>query len=387
VSAGTLTEWNPLPADGLYSLRLTAHDKVGLTATARTAFTVDTTPPAVPRGLRPVVSRTREGYGGVELLWEANTEPDLAGYRVRRLEDDWPDPLLVSPGHDDGERLEGRYRYEVLAEDEAGNRSAPARLEVLVDLTPPLVSFSAPQADEPVSGAVEVRGTAWSADDFAEYRLFVGSGEAPSSWTMLRRSTVAVAAGRLGDWLALTDGVYRLALEAEDRSGNEARITRRVVVDTQPPDPPVLIEVARPASPPDTLTPSWQPSPSTDVIGTLVYRNARIANARGIVIGDRRSLAVPGTSYQDPNLPDGEHCYRVVAVDGAGNESLPSNEICRALDNRAPRAVIVHPPDGTRFGHPVRVIAETPDLDVASVRFEHRAAGAGEWTVFGELRT
>ena len=258
---------------------------------------------------------------------------------------------------------------------------------MLVDLTPPLVSFSSPAEDASVAGAVDVRGTAWSADDFAEYRLFVREGEAPASWNLLRQSAVPVAAGTLGEWLALADGPYVLAIEAEDTNGNEARVTRRVVVDTLPPEPPVLIAVAKESPPADWLVPSWQPSPSADVIGTLVYRNGRLANSTSVVLGDRKGFLVPGTSYKDETLPDGEHCYYVVAMDGAGNESIASNVRCQSLDNRAPRAVIVHPPDGTRFSYPVRVVAETPDLDIASVRFERRASGNADWVGFGDVRT
>ena len=386
VDGGALAEWSPLPPDGVYTLRLTARDEVGLTASTRSAVTVDTTPPAAPTGLAAKVTRGRDGYGRVEVTWNANTEEDLAGYRVERPRAAWG-ALLGSPAWDDGERLEGRYTYRVLAEDRAGNQSPPATLQVLVDLTPPLVSFSFPAADARVAGALDVRGTAHSADDFAEFRLFVGAGENPVAWTLLRRSSVPVAGGKLGEWLALVDGPHVLALEAEDTSGNEARATRRVVVDTLPPEPPVLVAVAKAEAPADRLVPSWQPSPSEDVAGTLVYRNGRLANSTSIVVGDKTGFLVPGTSYEDLALPDGEHCYRVVAVDGAGNESVPSNEICQSLDNRAPRALVVHPPDGTRFGYPVRVAAETPDLDVASVRFERRVPGAPAWTAFGEARS
>jgi hypothetical protein len=258
---------------------------------------------------------------------------------------------------------------------------------VLVDLTPPLVSFSAPAADASVAGAIDVRGTAWSPDDFAEYRLFVGTGDAPTEWKPLRRSAVPVAAGTLGEWLALSDGPYVLALEAEDTNGNEARVTRRVVVDTVPPEPPVLLAVAKEPPPADWLVPSWQPSPSADVIGILVYRNGRLANSTAVVIGDRRGYLVPGTLYEDKGLPDGDHCYTVVAMDAAGNESALSNEKCGSLDNRAPAALIVSPPNWTRFELPVRVIAETPDLDVASIRFERRAWGASDWVAFGDVRS
>ena len=294
VDGGALAEWSPLPPDGVYTLRLTARDEVALTATTRATVTVDTTPPATPTGLAAKVTRARDGYGRVEVTWNANTEEDLAGYRVERPMAAWGAGLLGSPAWDDGERLEGRYTYRVLAEDRAGNQSPPATLQVLVDLTPPLVSFSFPAADARVAGALDVRGTAHSADDFGEFRLFVGAGESPVAWTLLRRSSVPVAGGKLGEWLALVDGPHVLALEAEDTNGNEARVTRRVVVDTLPPEPPVLVAVAKEQAPADWLVPSWQPSPSEDVVGTLVYRNGRLANSTSIVIGDKTGFLVPG---------------------------------------------------------------------------------------------
>ena len=64
-----------------------------------------------------------------------------------------------------------------------------------------------------------------------------------------------LASGRLGEWLALADGPSVLALEADDTSGNRSRATRPVVVDTLPPDPPVLVEVGLPGTPPDRLVP------------------------------------------------------------------------------------------------------------------------------------
>jgi len=388
VPEATLADWAPLPPDGVYALRLAARDKVDLGASTRVTVTVDTTPPARPTGLVANVKRAREGYGRVVVTWNPNSEPDLAGYRIQRAQEPLHAELLGSPAWNDGERLEGRYSYSVVAADKAGNESAPATLKVLVDLTPPIVSFSLPAEGARVVGAIDVRGTAHSADDFAEYRLFVGVGDAPAAWTLLRRSSVPVAAGVLGEWLALVDGPHVLAVEADDTNGNRARAMRRVIVDTLPPEPPVLVDVAKQPPPADWLVLSWQPSPSSDEAGTLVYRNGRLANsAGGVALGDRSSFLVPGASYEDRGLPDGEHCYRVVAMDRAGNESVPSNEICQSLDNRAPRALITHPPDGTRFGFPLHVVAEAPDLDVVSVRFERRVPGAGDWVGFGEVRS
>ncbi len=91
--------------------------------TARDIFS-----PAAPAGLTAVYSPT-----AVELLWTANTEPDLAGYYVYRREGQGPwtritkellrTPLLrdatVQPDH--------AYAYRVTAVDLSGNESAPSQ--------------------------------------------------------------------------------------------------------------------------------------------------------------------------------------------------------------------------------------------------------------------
>lgn len=85
----------------------------------------DTFPPAVPTHLTAV-----NAAGAVDLLWNANTERDLAGYNVYRSSDGGPFARLnkqpaptpifhdtsVAPGH--------HYQYAVTAIDLAGNESA-----------------------------------------------------------------------------------------------------------------------------------------------------------------------------------------------------------------------------------------------------------------------
>jgi len=84
----------------------------------------DTFPPAVPKGLQTVA-----GEGTINLIWEPNAEPDLAGYVVLRgatataLAPVTPAPIVdsrftdtVAPG--------SRFFYAVEAVDKAGNVSA-----------------------------------------------------------------------------------------------------------------------------------------------------------------------------------------------------------------------------------------------------------------------
>jgi len=70
--------------------------------------------------------------GQVELIWTANAEPDLAGYKVYRRDDGGP-PRRISQAlvstpifHDSSVELGHTYAYEVTAVDLAGNESRPS---------------------------------------------------------------------------------------------------------------------------------------------------------------------------------------------------------------------------------------------------------------------
>jgi hypothetical protein len=92
---------------------------------------VDVFPPAAPTGLAAIAST---GEGGIEtaidLSWQPNTEPDLAGYIVYRREGDAgsqrvsPVQPLVSPAFHDNHVQPGHtYRYAISAVDQAGHES------------------------------------------------------------------------------------------------------------------------------------------------------------------------------------------------------------------------------------------------------------------------
>ena len=90
----------------------------------------DVFPPATPKGLATVATP-----GAVQLIWDANSDPDLAGYIVLRAEppDETLHPLTAAPIRDtvfkDETAKPGvRYLYAVVAVDSATppNRSAPS---------------------------------------------------------------------------------------------------------------------------------------------------------------------------------------------------------------------------------------------------------------------
>ena len=84
----------------------------------------DRFPPAVPIGLNAATAPN-----SIELSWEGNTEPDLAGYRVYRSTGAGPfgkiGEVVSIPSYSDRDVEHGKtYRYALSAIDKAGNESA-----------------------------------------------------------------------------------------------------------------------------------------------------------------------------------------------------------------------------------------------------------------------
>jgi hypothetical protein len=88
---------------------------------------VDTFPPAAPKALQAI-----SGEGAINLIWEPNTEKDLAGYIVLRGVEpaETLRPItevpIVEPSFTDRVQPGVAYAYAVLAVDKAGNSSGPS---------------------------------------------------------------------------------------------------------------------------------------------------------------------------------------------------------------------------------------------------------------------
>ena len=92
-------------------------------------------PPAIPTGLAAVGTAGEKGAGpAIDLNWQPNTEPDLAGYVVYRREGDgpWqrispPRPVVGSAFHDANVTAGQTYRYAVTAIDQEGHESGRSK--------------------------------------------------------------------------------------------------------------------------------------------------------------------------------------------------------------------------------------------------------------------
>ena len=115
-----MIEWDQAHEYRIRSIATTvAGEAEGKLSEVVTVTPTDKFPPAMPTGLRSVSTAA-----SVELSWDSNQEPDLAGYRVLR------DGMYIAEGVErasfsDASSVSGQeYAYALTAIDMAGNESA-----------------------------------------------------------------------------------------------------------------------------------------------------------------------------------------------------------------------------------------------------------------------
>ena len=373
VKDGMLALWQVLPSDGEYCLRLTATDKIGNTAETKSDLKVDTHPPATP-----LLSGTIENGSNVTLSWTAGSEPDISGYDLYRNGAKINTALIKTTTYSDHDMKEGIYDYTLKAIDFAGNESDFSNeVKLRIDITGPDAKIRSPLNDTSVSGIVEIKGTAYSSDDFRQYRLYIAQGQNPAAWDLIRTSPVPISYGILAQWDTLgLQGLYSLKLEAEDISGNITTHLIAITVDDTAPAPPVLIS-AIPDNSDVAIT--WQSNTEPDLAGYLLYRNNQLVNVSGMVTGNLRPYLISGTIYPDKALPDGTFRYYLIAMDQAGNMSGQSNTVEVDLDTHPPHATIIEPANASSFDSILRIRAESTDLDTATVQFQYKRSQDSVW--------
>jgi hypothetical protein len=379
VTGGPLDTWKVLPSDGEYCLRVKAADKSGNKAEAKAGFKIDTHPPAAPQ-LSGKINNKVDGA----LSWTKNSEPDLAGYNLYRNNQRINTALLSDISYLDAALKEGTYSYTVKAVDFAGNESDPSNNVTLkIDLAGPTVRISSPVNGAVISNLVDIKGTAYSQDDFKEYRVYTGQGSTPSAWALIRRSPLPITFGVLAqlDTITLQEGAqYSIKLEGEDLSGNLASAQIIVTIDNTPPAQTVLL-TAKPNGVDVAL--AWRANSEPDLAGYLLYRNYQLANVSGIVVGNLKPYLLNATTYADKGLPDGKQTYYLVAMDQAGNTSDQSNAIDVEIETHRPHTPIAEPIAGTRLGTKTLVRAESPDTDIISVQFLFKKLQDNGWSNLG----
>nr|WP_315483476.1 CARDB domain-containing protein [uncultured Undibacterium sp.] len=379
VESGVLLKWQQMPADGMHTLKLTVIDKAGNITETLSEVIVDTVAPSSVTNLDVKLENRKDA----RLSWSSSKEVDIAGYAIYRNGTRINSELLKVTSYVDSSLENGTYSYTLKAIDKAGWESEISDSVVLViDQSGPTAQIFTPGRGALVSALLDIKGSANSTAGMKEYRLYVGVGENPSAWQLLRRSSVPMIADVLGSWSTLglpENSVQTLKLEVEDITGQVATDKVTVAVDNVSPVGPTQL-VANANG--DSVALSWTASSSSDVVGYILYRNERIANAAGAVIGSFRPYLIVTNNFVDLKVVDGVHTYVVQAMDKAENLSSSSNSATVTLDNRAPQALISKPSDGIKFDRSLYILATTADADIATVQFQYKSISEPAWVNF-----
>ncbi|TFV89968.1 fibronectin type III domain-containing protein [Blastococcus sp. CT_GayMR16] len=288
--------------DTSYSYAIVAVDNAGNRSAASSpasATPTDLTPPAAPTGLVGI-----RGSGRIDLTWTANSEPDLATYRV--LRDGVEIATVTGTTYSDNGRPDGTtFTYAIVAVDTHGNRSSASVASTVTpaDVTPPAVPSGLAAA--PGEGQVSLAWNANGEPDLASYRVLRDGVE-----IVTVTGTTYLDTGR-------TNGItYTYTLAAVDTSGNRSAESAPVPgtpVDAAP-APPTGVT----ASPGDRrAVVSWTAPADADVVSYRV-----LADDGSTVLA---TAAAPTTQAAVSGLTNGtSYRFMVAAVDAGGRVSAPS---------------------------------------------------------------
>ena len=315
---------------GAYYYKVVAVDAAGNASDASDAASVtvpDSSAPTAPTGL----TATRSG-SDVDLSWTASTDDvGVTGYNVYRSADSGFVPSsatllaadLDDPAYTDANAPAGTWYYAVTASDAAGNASAPSATASAV--VPDTQAPGQPGDLQAVASGPNV-SLSWIAGidnvGVTAYRVYRGTSE---GFTPDATNLLGTVSDTSYSDAGLAFGTYYYAVESADAAGNvsdPATTQVDVVPDTTAPSTPTGVAAEQSGT---SVNLVW--APSTDdqsVSGYRVYRggSSDFTPDASTLLAD----AVGGTSYTDASVAaGGTYFYKVVAVDGSGNGSQPSD--------------------------------------------------------------
>lgn len=350
---------------GTYVYNVVAFDGAGNTTSSvsRTVI-VDTSAPTTPTsvtaptptGARPVIS------------WAASSDgsgPSSSGivrydvYRGAVL----AGSSTTNTYTDTGATANSSLAYTVVAVDAAGNRSAASAAgNVVYDTSPPPlptnVAGTTPTATAPVvtwtsGGADNLSGLAY----YAVYRGATLLGTTTS--TSYTDSTLA------------TSGSQSYTVKAVDLAGNQSASSsiRTIVFDPVAPGQPGKPTISSPTDDPSLTWAASTDQGGSNISHYDVYRTP--AGGSATLVGSSN-----GTTFSDPSVsPDGVYTYDVVAVDGAGNQSVHSAGTTVTVD--------ITPPDApTGLTAQAALTAQKPALSWALASDDPGGSGIVRYDVY-----
>lgn len=280
----------------------------------------DTTPPAKPTGLDAA-----PGNGQVTLSWNANSEPDLAGYSIYRSEtsESYGSALtngLTSTGFVDSTVVnDTTYYYKMTATDTNSNESIKSD-----------EASATPHAPDTTPPAKPTGLTA-TADDGSVTLVWDANGEGDlAGYSVYRSTTSSNYTAALTNGLTTTNFVdssvvngitYYYAISAVDTSDNES--TKSTEDSATPTDaPPAKPTGLNAEAGNGSVTLTWDANSEPDLASYSVYRS-ETSESYGSALTN--GLTSPGF-VDNSVVNDTTYYYKVTATDTNSNESVKSDE-------------------------------------------------------------
>lgn len=342
-----------------YTARAIARDLAGNVSEESVVFTIDRTPPTATL-TAPLASSLLGGTEPVTPIEGSAADTHFESYSLSTRQGSdgaWtqltssteaPETTLLHTWNVTGP--DGAYNLRLLVTDQAGWETEEI-VPVIIDTTAPLASISAPASGSVVGSETLITGTA-SDDNLDSYRIQISAPGGSPAWADIHAGQNSVTDGGLMDWSNLPpDGTWLLRLLVTDKVGLTAEAQISLTLDTQPPEPPINLQLE--VQPGYNVALNWTASPSDDTAGYRVFRNGLPISAD----------LIAGTTYLDPDVAQGDHTYHVIAEDAVGNRSNPSNTVEAAIDRIPPDASLIQPMADSRVRGTVPVLgtATSPD--------------------------
>ena len=330
---GDLASWDTLGlAVGQYAIKLEAEDLLGNVSSAVVEVSIDNEPPSPP-----VLLSATPTNADVDLVWQTNSETDVAGYLLYRnhqlvngptgtVVDDMSLYLIDGTAIIDSGVPDGTFVYYLEAMDNAGNISGQSNsLEVSIDMRPPHAEIVTPQTGHVFEYPLTVK--AESIDSDVATVQFQYKRASDSVWQDLQKvSTVPFVISFDPSVKGEPYGDFNLRSIATDQAGKVDPFPEEIVVtytDLTPPQPPVGLASLTQGG---QVNVEWQANSETDFAGYNLYQ----------LIGESRvklnTALLETTTFlhqgdQGLDLEDGTYVYGLTAVDGHGNESKLSSPV------------------------------------------------------------
>lgn len=369
--------------DGTYKLRALAEDTLKNVSdgknTAELAF--DNTAPAQVQNIRAV----QVNGSAATLAWDAVADADFSYFAVivsggvQKTEYTVKDTLGINLNDLTPKTTYAVTVYAVDAAGNAGAASEPFRFVTTNDTEPPVISVIS--AKPSVASAKVPLTVTVSAEDISQVSaVYLEYSQDQKNWKQLSAANTKQAVFSLSD-SSLKEGKLYFRAYAKDQNGNTgdpktAKIYEIDVDNTAPPAPKNVAASVQPAV--NVIT--WQSGDNTEPVTYRVECGKSKTDTAFRLLADRISVS----RFEDKEVaPNHTYCYRITAIDTAGNLSTPvyTDELKRTPDTEKPviRTCSISQNEIVCSAHHTLQILASDNIRVASVSAAYRCKETDEW--------